>query len=144
MDEDKRAELQAEFEVCLKSLVEKGRIMGTKTFVPLTVYVSTNDYSLIVGNTYHEGTIGRFDVTDKMLELDSEGKPSFITKPSHIEKSNISITDKWLVVITDPSKLEQPKPNKSPDLNLKQPKEMEKLELKKAAKLKKEGKTGLW
>jgi hypothetical protein len=101
-----REDLQVEYNTILQRFLDKGRNMGTMTFIPFTIYVSTTGHGLLLpegnGNfAYREGTIGAFSSTDRKAERDFKTKELKITSPSMIPKSNLPISNKWTVVIQD-------------------------------------------
>ena len=101
-----REDLQTEYNTILQRFLAKGRNMGTMTFVPFTIYISTTGNGLLIptgnGNAdYRAGTIGAFTSTDRMAEIDPKTKTLKITQPSMIPKTNLPISNKWTVVIQD-------------------------------------------
>ncbi len=101
-----REDIQAEYDAILQRLLVKGRNCGTMTFVPLTIYFSVTGNGLLIpsgnGNfLYREGDIGAFTTTDRTTEIDPKTKMLKIIAPSTIPKTNLSIFNKWAVVIED-------------------------------------------
>jgi hypothetical protein len=110
---DKVAELQAEYNVILADLIKDGKNMGTITFTPHTYYTSESGIILLPkengkGYTLREGTLGKFEITNKTLQCDSNGLPSKITQPSVIPRSNIQLPDTWNVRIQEQQPKEVP------------------------------------
>lgn len=99
-----REDLQSEYNLILQRFLTKGRNCGTMTFAPVTIYISTTGQGLLIpsgnGNfVYREGSIGAFTTTDRTTEIDPKTKMLKIIAPSMIPKSNLSILNKWTVVI---------------------------------------------
>ena len=116
-----REDLKAEYDILLKRFIDKGRSLGTMSFIPLIVYISITGNGLLLPNTdgsysYRAGTFGAFETTNKLLECDPKTKqPLRIIQPSPIEKSSIPIQNYWHIKILE--KVPEPEPNKPYDLN---------------------------
>jgi hypothetical protein len=106
-------ELHAEYNVLMRELTKTGKDMGEIVLTPHTYYTSESGILIIPnaqGNfTLREGTLGKFETTDKTLVNDDNTKlPSKITQPAVIPKSNIQLPNIWTIKI-------QEQPTKEPE-----------------------------
>jgi hypothetical protein len=108
---DKREEVRAEWAILQRRMVEHGRTVGSVTFIPQTIWVSTSGHGLVdPQGKYHQGVLGAYETTSWLLKQDPETKEFYLGRMGVIEKTNIMIEDRLAVNLTD--KLPEPVPNK--------------------------------
>jgi hypothetical protein len=107
---DQKQDVKAEYDILLSELIKEGRTVGSVSFVPQTIWVSTSGHGLIdTQGRYHQGVLGSYETTSWLLKEDPKTHEPYLGRIGNIDHTNLLIEDRLVVVILD--KFPDPVPN---------------------------------